>query len=217
MGGFLIVAITSTDFSFTFHERVKSVPMLQPQTQEVKRIQAAQNGDMDAFEELVNEYQTLVFTTALQMLGDPQEADDIAQEAWLRAFKSIRRFRFRSKFSTWLYRIVVNQSLTALKRRGKRPGARKQDIALDNPDYEYPLASNEPGPRRILQGRQAQEHFQKALAKLPTQQRLAVTLVLLQDLSHREAGEIMRVAEKTVSWHLFKAREKLMIELKEHL
>ena len=86
-------------------------------TPEEKLVEAAQRGDLDAFEALVNQNQAAVITTAFHLLGDETEADDVAQEVWLRAYHALPRFRFQSKFSTWLYRITVNQSMTALKKR----------------------------------------------------------------------------------------------------
>ncbi|MBN1865884.1 sigma-70 family RNA polymerase sigma factor [Candidatus Sumerlaeota bacterium] len=186
-------------------------------THEEKLIRAAQDGSLDAFECLVLRYQSSVVSTAYHLLGDETEADDVAQEVWIRVFRSLRRFRFKSRFYTWLYRITVNQALSALRRRGRRLGTRRQDVELDAPETELNLQSKAPGPRRILEGKEMAREFQRALNALPEKQRLAVILVLFQDLSHREAGQAMGVAEKTVSWHLFKARARLMKELKEHL
>ena len=192
--------------------------MVQPITPEEKLVQAAQRGDMDAFEVLVREHQPRVVTTALHLVGDEAEADDIAQEVWIRVFRSIRRFQFKSRFSTWLYRITVNQSLTALKRRGRRLGSRPHDVRLDQVEEgEYPLRSRQPGPGQIASGKELGRDMRRALDDLPRKQRLAVILVLFQDLSHREAGQVMGVAEKTVSWHLFKARERLLEQLRDVL
>lgn len=190
---------------------------MKPITPEEKRIVAAQKGDLEAFEALVREYQPNVLTTAYHLMGNEADADDVAQEVWIRVFRSLPRFRFRSRFSTWLYRITVNQTLTALKRRNRRPGGRKRDLSLDDGEREYPLRDKAPGPRRILEGKEAIREFRRALESLPRRQRLAVTLVLLQGLSHRQAGRIMGVAEKTVSWHLFKARQRLTEELRDFL
>lgn len=188
-----------------------------PITPEERLVHSAQGGDLAAFERLVQDHQARVVTTAYHLVGDEMEADDVAQEVWIRVFRSIGRFRFQSSFATWLYRITVNQSMTALKRRGRRLGSRRQDLALDGVDGEYPLAADGPGPRRILEGKEIGSAFRRAFDGLSRKQRLAITLVLFQDLPHRQAAEIMKVAEKTVSWHLFKARERLAEELKEHI
>jgi len=196
---------------------------MEPITPEEKLVRAASEGDLDAFEVLVRRYQARVVTTACQLLGDEAEADDVSQEVWIRVYRSLPRFQFRSRFSTWLYRITVNQSLTALKKRQHRLGARKMDVRIDQIEADgvgeggYPLPSDAPGPRRILEGKELHAAFRRALANLSIKQRLAVTLVLFQDLSHREAGRAMGIREKTVSWHLFKARARLLEELKEHL
>lgn len=188
---------------------------MKPITPEQRCIVAAQKGDMEAFEALVREFQGAVVSTAYHLVGNEADADDVAQEVWIRVFRSLLRFRFRSRFSTWLYRITVNQSLTFLKKRNRQPGGRKKDIALDDPDREYPLRDKSPGPRHIMEGKESVREFRRALDALPTRQRLAVTLVLIQGISHREAGKIIGIAEKTVSWHLFKARERLTEDLRD--
>ncbi len=185
-------------------------------TPEEKCIVAAQQGDLDAFETLARLHQPNVFATAWRLLGNEAEADDVAQEVWLRVFRALPQFRLASRFSTWLYRIVVNQSLVALKRRQRRPGARPSDVALDDEEQGFALPDPKPGPRRILEGKETLRAFRLAMETLPLRQRLVVTLVLFQGLSHREAGEVLGIAEKTVSWHLFKARQQLMDELKEY-
>lgn len=180
-------------------------------------MRAAQRGNLDAFELLVLRYQATVVTTAYHFLHDEAEADDVSQEVWIRVYRSLPRFRFQSRFSTWLYRITVNQAMTAMKKGSRRAGTRRQDVALDDEETFFDLPDEKAGPLRILEGREAEGAFREALDRLPPQQRAAVVLVLLEGLPHREAAEVMGVAEKTVSWHVFKARERLMEELREHL
>lgn len=185
--------------------------------QEENLIKAAQQGDIAAFESLVAQHQRSVITTAYHMMHNETDADDIAQDVWIRVLYSLPRFRFQSRFSTWLYRITINQSLTALKKRNRRPGGTRRDIELDGVEGDYPLRDKKPGPLRILQGQEAAREFQKRLDALPKRQRLAVILVLIQGMSHREAGAIIGVKEKTVSWHLHKARKELFEKMKDVL
>lgn len=185
-------------------------------TPEEKRILAAQQGDLEAFEALARHHQPNVFTLAWRLLGSETEADDVAQEVWIRVFRALPRFRFASSFSSWLYRIVVNQCLGSLKRRQRRLGTRPHDVPLDDVEQGFTLPDPKPGPRRVLEGRETLRAFHRAMERLPLRQRLAVTLVLIQGLSHREAGDVLGISEKTVSWHLFKARQQLMDELKEY-
>lgn len=191
--------------------------MRQPLTPEEKTIVAAQQGELEAFESLVGEYQASVLTTAYHFMGNEPDADDVSQEVWIRVYRSLRKFRFQSSFSTWIYRITVNQSMTALKRRSRQAGGKKLDVRLDDQEREYPLRDKTPGPRKILEGKETIREFRRALEALPRRQQLSVTLVLLQGLSHRQAGEIIGIAEKTVSWHLFKARGRLLEEMKKFL
>ena len=204
------VPATEREASWAVEENMDAI------TPEEKCIAAAQQGDLDAFETLVRLHQACVFATAWRLLGNETEADDVAQEVWIRVFRALPRFRLASRFSTWLYRIVVNQCLVTLKRRQRRPGARPNDLALDDEEQGVALPDPKPGPRRILEGKETLCAFRHAMETLPLRQQLVVTLVLFQGLSHREAGEVLGIAEKTVSWHLFKARQQLMDELKEY-
>src|SRR5690606_13394752 len=128
-------------------------------TAEELLIRSAQKGELAAFEQLVMEHHANVITTAWHLLGDETEADDVAQEVWIRVYRSLAQFRFGAKFSTWLYRITVNQSITAIKRRKLRFGMRREDLQLDASVEEPPLASMRPGPREILEGKEMLREF----------------------------------------------------------
>ena len=172
--------------------------------EERKVVEAAQRGDRRAFEVLVRYYQPKILRTIYHLLGDENESDDVAQEVWVRVYRSLPTFRRECRFSTWLYRITANEALTALKRLQQQ---RKR--VVDHPLEELPHADGKPNARRILEGQEMGNQFQEAFAELPEKQKMVVTLVVFEELPHAEVGKILGMAEKTVSWHLFKAREFL--------
>lgn len=178
-------------------------------------VEKAQGGDKVAFGELVRKHQRRVYATALQMTGDHGEADDIAQDAFLRAFMAIDRFDGRSEFHTWLYRIVVNLTINHLKRRGRTRPAEETDprvvgaLAAD--------ASSGVDPARALEKRRFYARLVEALDALPESLKATVVLVSLQGLTHRIVAEILGCSEGTVSWRIHEARKLLRENLGDDL
>lgn len=169
-------------------------------------VEKAQGGDKTAFGDLVRKHQRRVYATALQMTGDHGEADDLAQDAFLRAFMAIDRFDGRSEFHTWLYRIVVNLTINHLKRRGKTRPAVETDPRVVG-------ASSDDDPATALEKRRFYARLVEALDALPETMKATVVLVSLQGLSHRVVAEILGCSEGTVSWRIHEARKLL----REHL
>lgn len=165
-------------------------------------VEKAQGGDKTAFGELVRKHQRRVYATALQMTGDHGEADDIAQDAFLRAFMAIDRFDGRSEFHTWLYRIVVNLTINHLKRRGKTRPTVETDPRVVG-------ASGDDDPATALEKRRFYARLVEALDALPETLKATVVLVSLQGLSHRIVAEILGCSEGTVSWRIHEARKLL--------
>jgi RNA polymerase sigma-70 factor (ECF subfamily) len=145
-----------------------------------------------------------MWKVALHLLGSASEADDVAQETFLRAFRAIDRFDGKSELSTWLYRIAVNLSLNALR-------ARKRAAAVDigDPRLGAALTSGQPDPAGDAESRQATLHLLEALDKLSLTLRTTVVLVALEGLSHRQVGEVLGCAEGTVAWRIHEARRLL--------
>ena len=173
-------------------------------------VEKAQEGDKTAFGELVRKHQRRVYATALQMTGDHGEADDIAQDAFLRAFMAIDRFDGRSEFHTWLYRIVVNLAINHLKRRGRTQPAEETDPRIVG-------ASSDDDPATSLEKRRFYAQLVKALDALPETLKATVVLVSVQGLTHRVAAEILGCSEGTVSWRIHEARKLLREQLGESL
>jgi RNA polymerase sigma-70 factor (ECF subfamily) len=162
-------------------------------------------GDKDAFGELVVKYKEQIYFMAYRMTNNHADADDLSQEAFIKAYESIGNFRENSSFFTWLYRITMNMTINHLKKIG-----RKHTFALDE---NISIEDNSNSPEKAAQQRQLQEEITKAISSLPLKQKAVVELALLEGLPHKEIAQILGCREKTVSWHLFQARKKLKEKL----
>ena len=183
----------------------------------------AQQGDKPASEELVRRYQQKAYSIAYHMCsGDRQEAEDLTQEAFFRAFRGIRRFRGDSSFYTWFYRIVINTCLDGRRRRLRwqrvlsfwRPEQREQTPPKNGPETE-PAHGEHTSPMAVLTGKMLSQEIRKAVMSLPERQRTAFQLKVLHQMSVREIAQVMGAAEGTVKSHLFRATRFLREELKE--
>jgi RNA polymerase sigma factor (sigma-70 family) len=167
----------------------------------------SQEGDLAAFNALVDTYQGQVYNLCWRMLGVRQAAEDAAQEAFLSAYLNIRRFRGPS-FRAWLFRIAANAATDELRRRRRRPQVSletpisNRETALDLPD---PSAGPEESALRLEQTR----HIQAALLTLPREQRLTVILSDVQGLSYEEVGQAMGSSLGTVKSRLSRGRARL--------
>lgn len=170
---------------------------------ELKWIEKSLAGDVEAFTALVTEYQKMVFALSFRMTGSSADAEDLAQETFLRAFRQLDSFRHESKFSTWLCQIAVNLNLNWRKRENRRG-------EIHSKWSEYAISDSVIGFPDELSSR-----VQAALDKLPVKQRAAVILTVYENCSHAEAAQILKCAETTVSWRIFAARRKLKRLLKE--
>ena len=172
--------------------------------QDMALVRRVKSGDRDAFGELVQKYKQQIYFVAYRMTNNHTDADDLSQEAFIKAYESIGNFQEKSSFSTWLYRIIMNMTINHLKKMGRR-----QIFTLD----ENISIENTSNPGRILENRQLNEEITKAIDSLPLKQKAVVELALLEGLPHRQIAQILGCREKTVSWRLFQARNKLKEKL----
>ena len=181
---------------------------------EERLVEAARRGGREAFAELVRRHERRVYGVALRMSGDPSDADDLAQEVFLTAWKAVGSFRGGSSFYTWLYRIAVNTSLTFLKRRNRERGRAPFDenLPVGGPDRGLPAGPEGGAALNELTARIAQ-----AVAVLPARFRATFALVVDQGLSHADAARVLGCTENTVSWRMHKARKLLQARLKPFL
>ena len=177
-------------------------------------IRRARAGDEDAFAELVTMHAARV-TGALRRFGlDPSEADDVAQDVFLRAWRGLARFQERAQFSTWLYRIAFNEAQRRLSRRG--PVRAEPEQGRDDPLGTLP-ADPHLGPEAQALDHELERTLNKALDKLPAQWRAAVVLRDIEGLSTREAAEIAGVREAAFKSRLRRGRMQLRALLEPYL
>ena len=168
-------------------------------------VERARSGDSAAFGRLVERFRPRIYALGLHLTGSRAEADDIAQEAFLRAWNRIGSFEGRSQFFTWIYRIAVNRALN-----GRRDGKRRESVGLDDPRVQAAIAVDAYGdPRRAAELRQSYTRLVAALDALSPTLRSTVVLVALQGLSHDEAGVVLGCPSGTVAWRIHDARARL--------
>src|SRR5579864_404336 len=184
-------------------------------------IERAQSGDRDAFEELVQRYDRDVLRIALNILHKPEDARDVYQEAFLKVYKNLHRFRFECSFYTWIYRIVTNVCLDHLRRRSSRPEDQAPELALRTAgensagdffdrQQEQSAASN---PERRLMGLEIGRRISTALDQLTPRERMVFEMKHYQGLKLRAIGEVLGTTEETVKNSLFRATRKLRAQL----
>jgi len=169
-------------------------------------------GDDEAYRILVERYSDFVYTIALRVVRSEEEAEDVAQEAFVRAHRALPRFRGDSKFSSWLYRIAVNRALTHLKRRRSRPSTVEMS---SSPGVEAEIAAHRSGgsPADELLKDEFRARVRAAVAKLPPRYRAAVTLFYLEERSYKEVAEALGVPMGTLKTHLHRSCALLRDEL----
>jgi RNA polymerase sigma-70 factor (ECF subfamily) len=174
-------------------------------------VRRAQRGDQAAFAELVTRHQRYVYNLAYRLLHDADEAQDLAQEAFVRAWQGLSGFRGEAKFTTWLYRIVTNLCYNRLA------GLRRQllDTSLDE-DENGPAALMLPAneePVAVVEAAEGRAFLHRQVAALPAKYRLVITLFYLQEFSYEEIAQVLNLPLGTVKTHLFRARERLKRQL----
>ena len=179
---------------------------------EAKLIARSLKQDSDAFGQLVERYATVIVNLAYRMVGDRTEAEDLAQETFVAAFKALPRFRAESKFSTWLYRIAANKCKDWL--RAKRPGQGAQDVDVDEVLADG-VAAEERTPERLLSQQQVAAQLDRAIQRLPLLYREAFVLKHVEGLSYEEMQEILGVNGDTLKMRVYKGRLQLSRELAE--
>jgi RNA polymerase sigma-70 factor, ECF subfamily len=188
-------------------------------TTETELIREAQQGSRAAFDVLVRQYDQAVLRLALHLTGSEQDAQDIHQEAFLKAYRYLGNFRFECSFYTWIYRIVTNLCLDQLRRRK----ARREDpsVMIDASGEELDLLSNVSderagsNPDRELQRKILGQRIQAALEKLTPRERMVFELKHYQGLKLRTIGEMLNTTEETAKNTLFRATRKLRTNLAE--
>ena len=177
-------------------------------------VEKVQKGDKQAFDVLVLKYQNKIIQLVYRYVHDPEEARDVAQEAFIKAYKAIGRFRGDSAFYTWIYRIAINTAKNYLVASGRRPP--KSDIdAQDAEQYDGATGLKEYAtPERLLLKDEIQASIAKAIDELPDELRTAITLRELEGLSYEEIAQTMDCPIGTVRSRIFRARDAIDTRLK---
>lgn len=154
-------------------------------------------GDSNAFGMLIDRYERALYNTALRMTGDTEEAADILQETFVKAYERLNEYRPEHKFFSWIYRILVNDTLNRLKQRSKIQ------------DTEAELSSNEKMPDEQFDAKRQNARIEVALRELAFDQRIVIVLRYFNDMSYQEMSAILSLPEKTVKSRLYSARQNL--------
>ena len=176
---------------------------------EAQLIRQAQGGDSEAFGALITLHERFVYNLALRTLGNPQDAQDIAQEAFLRAWSSLGKFRAEARFRTWLYRITLNLCLDRIPRLRRELSDLGDDVTAD-----FPLPdSRAADPLSTLEAADRRKFLHQVIDRLPERHRLLIVLRYQDDLSYEEIASLLNLPLGTVKTGLFRARERLRAAL----
>jgi RNA polymerase sigma-70 factor (ECF subfamily) len=194
-----------------------TTPAAQPE-EDWALVRRAQREDTSAYDELVRRYQERIYATIYHMTSNHEDANDLAQEAFIKAYRALKTFKGDSSFYTWVYRIAVNKTINFLKQRRSRVQMSLNDMdfnAEHDPDLVALISHNT--PRRDLGLAELQEKLNAAMQKLSEHHRMVVVLHDIQGLSHDQIGAIMDCNIGTVRSRLFYARQQLQAWLADYL
>jgi RNA polymerase sigma-70 factor (ECF subfamily) len=189
-----------------------------PQVEEQELVRRARKGDLGAYDQLVQRYHQRIYATIYHMTSNHEDANDLAQEAFIKGFQALKSFKGGSSFYTWVYRIAVNKTINFLKQRKNRSHMSLNDLDF-NTEHDPDLVAliSDKTPRREANLTELQEKLNEAMQKLSDSHRLVVTLHDVQGLSHEEIAKIMDCNIGTVRSRLFYARQQLQGHLVDYL
>ncbi len=187
-------------------------------TDEQELVLRAQQGDLAAYDELVRRYQERIYATIFHMTSNHEDAGDLAQESFIKAFQALASFKGESSFFTWVYRIAINKTINFLKQRKLRSHYSLDDLEF-NAEHDRDVVEliSEKTPRRELNLAELKGKLNEAMHKLSEVHRLVLILHDIQGLSHEEIGKIMDCNVGTVRSRLFYARQQMQGFLTEYL
>jgi len=176
----------------------------------------AQRGDVSAFDRLMEEYQGRIYGLLYNMTSNREDAEDLLQEVFLKAYQALPKFRGQSSFYTWVYRIAVNRAINYVKKRKRRQGMSLDDLDMGiERDPALVQLSSQDTPERQIRLTELQEKLNEALQTLSEKHRTVVILHDIQGVPHQEIGEILGCSPGTVRSRLFYARQQLQAHLSE--
>ena len=187
-------------------------------SKEMQLVQRARHGDLRAYDELVKRYQERIYATIYHMTANHEDANDLVQETFIKAYKSLRSFRGQSSFYTWVYRIAVNRTINFIKRRKNRNQFSLDDVdsSIQN-DPDLVEMMSHVTPRREVGLTELHEKLNEALQKLSEPHRAVVTMHDVQGMTHADIAQVMKCSEGTVRSRLFYARQQMQALLSDYL
>jgi RNA polymerase sigma-70 factor (ECF subfamily) len=176
-------------------------------------VNAAQKGDMEAFEELVARHRDKIFARAFSMMRNEEEAIDLSQEAWVRAWQRVKQFQRESSFATWMTRIVINLCLDQLRKqkRFRAESIEQLDEELGGVERQMPVVT--PNPAERLERSELRQRIDRALGQLSYEHRTVLVLHEFEELEYKEIAKRMSCSIGTVMSRLFYARRKMALLL----
>lgn len=189
-----------------------------PNPEDLVLVQRAQREDLSAYDELIRRYQERIYATVYHMTSNHEDANDLVQETFIKAYRALKSFKGDSSFYTWVYRIAVNKTINFLKQRKNRVQMSLNDMDF-NAEHDPDLVAliSEKTPRRALNLSELNEKLNAAMQKLSEDHRMVVTLHDIQGYSHEEIGKIVGCNVGTVRSRLFYARQQLQAILSDYL
>lgn len=176
---------------------------------EMELVHKAAEGDHFAFEELVLKYQKPVYNLALRMCSNPEDALDLSQEAFIKAWRGLSSYRFDSAFSTWLYRLTSNVCIDFLRKKKKQATVPLTIVNDESEERELTIPDPAPNTEEQVITRIEHEALAEAMAQLEPEYRQALTLRVVNGLSYTEIAELLEIKEGTVKSRIARAREKM--------
>lgn len=181
-------------------------------------VERAQRDDVGAYDELVRRYQERIYATVYHMTSNHEDANDLVQETFIKAYRALKTFKGDSSFYTWVYRIAVNKTINFLKQRKNRVHMSLNDVDFNaEKDPDLVALVSDKTPRRDLNLSELQDKLNAAMLKLSEHHRMVVILHDIQGLSHEEIATIMDCNIGTVRSRLFYARQQLQAYLTDYL
>lgn len=175
--------------------------------EEKQLIERSRRGDVAAFDKLVRRYERTVYNVAYRLSGSHDDAADIAQEAFVRAWNNLKSFRGEAQFSTWIHRIVTNVFLDDRKKKRSRPTTSlDESVDLDENTVTRQFEDSAPGPEALMEGEERRMILEKAIHTLPEAQRVMIVMYHNQGLAYEEIAELTQLPIGTVKSRLNRAR-----------
>ena len=190
----------------------------QADVSELDLVRRCQAGDTEAFDELVTRYRTRVFSMIYNMVHSEQDAWDLAQDSFLKAWKSIKRFRGRSSFYTWIYRIVLNLTIDWLRKKQVKGAGKEFDDAVQLKEIDpasKTLPKTEALPHQMMERDEIRTRIEKAIGQLSPEHRAVILMKEIDDMQYHEIAESLGCSIGTVMSRLFYARKKLQNLLRD--